>query len=90
MVVLGKPESVTLVFERADGLLECFLVGLADAHHLADRPHLGAELVLGILELLETPAGELDDDIVAGGSVLVQRALAPIGYVVERQTAGEL
>ena len=77
------------VFERADRLLEGLLVGLADAHHLADGAHLRAELVYRALEFLEGPAGELHDDIVAGGGVFLQGPVAPVGDFVERETAGE-
>ena len=90
MEVLGEAEAVAAVLEGADGLLEGLLVGLADAHHLADGPHLRAELVLGPLELLEGPAGELDDDVVARRGVLLQRAVAPVGDLVEGEAAGEL
>ena len=47
--VLGEAQPVAAVFQRADRLLEGLLVGLADAHHLADGAHLRAQLVLGAL-----------------------------------------
>ena len=55
--ILGKAQAVAAVLQRADRLLEGLLVVLADAHDLADGPHLGAQLVLESLELLEGPAG---------------------------------
>ncbi len=53
--VPGEAESVASLLQGADGLLEGFLVILADAHDLADGPHLGAELVLYAFEFLESP-----------------------------------
>jgi hypothetical protein len=50
--------------QGADGLLEGLLVGLADAHHLSHRAHLGAQLVLSALELLKGPAGKLHHDVI--------------------------
>ena len=87
--VLREAEAVAAVLEAADGLLEGFLVRLADAHDLADGAHLGAELVLGALELLKGPAGELDDDIVAAGDILVEGAVLAAGDLVEREAGGE-
>ena len=85
--VFGESESVATVFERANRLLEGFLVSLADAHHLADGAHLCAEFVDRPFEFLEGPAGELHDDIVAGGGVFFQGAVTPVWNLVERETA---
>ena len=40
-------------------------------------------------ELLEGPAGELDHHVVARGRVLLQRPVAPVGDLVQRQAAGQ-
>ena len=50
--------------ERADALHERFLEGAADGHRLADRLHLRRERPVGLRELLEVPARNLDDDVV--------------------------
>ncbi len=88
--ILGEAEAVAAVFQRADGFLERLLVGLADAHHLAHGAHLRAELVHRAFELLEGPAGELDHHVIAGRRVFLQRAVAPVGDLVQREAAGEL
>ena len=87
--VLGKAEAIAALLKRANGLLEGFLVGLADGHDLAHGAHLRAQTVLDALELLKGPAGELDDDVVAIGMVLVERAPLAAGNLVEREAAGE-
>jgi hypothetical protein len=84
-----QAEAVATVLARPDRLLEGLLVGLPEAHHLAHGPHLGAELVFEPLELLEGPARELDDDVVAGGRVLLESAVAPVGNLVQGQAARE-
>jgi hypothetical protein len=89
VVVLGESETVTTVLSRTDRLLESLLVGLPQAHDLTDGAHLGAELVLEPLELLECPAGELHDHVVAGGGVFLEGAVAPVGNLVHRQPAGQ-
>ena len=87
--VLCKAQTVAAGLQGTDGLLEGLLIGLADAHDLADGTHLRAELVLGALELLKCPAGELDDDIIAVGNVLVQGAVLAAGDLVQGQAAGQ-
>ena len=87
MEVLGEAQAVAAGLERADGLLERLLVGLADGHDLAHGAHLGAQLVLDALELLERPACELDDDVVAARDVVGQRAVLAAGDLVEREAA---
>ena len=88
--VLDESQAVAAGFEGPDRLLEGLLVGLPDAHHLADGPHLRAELVLRPPELLERPARELDHDVVAGRRVLLQRAVTPVRDLVERKSPREL
>jgi len=77
------------VLEPADRLAQRLGVGRADAHHLADRAHLGAEPVDGTRELLERPAGELGDDVVAARRVTLQGAVAPVRDLVEREPRGQ-
>ena len=50
--------------ERPDALHERFLEGAADGHHLAHRLHLRRQRAIGLRELLEVPARDLDDDVV--------------------------
>ena len=74
--------------QGADRFEEALLEGAADAHHLAGRLHLRAELVRGFAELVEREAGEFRDDVVQrgleGGGMAVQEDL------VERQADGDL
>ena len=88
--VLRKAKPSAPALKRADRLLESLLVGLADGHDLADGLHLRAELVLDGAELLERPAGELEDDVVAVRRVLLEAAVAPVGNLVHRHARGEL
>ena len=75
--------------KRADGLLEGFLEVLADGHDFADGLHLGSEGVLRLRELLERPAGELHDHVVSARRVFLERAVAPVRDLVERDAGGE-
>ena len=52
--------------ERPHALHERFLEGAADRHRLADRLHLRRQRPVGLRELLEVPARDLDDDVVDG------------------------
>ena len=87
--ILGEAQSVPAGFQRADRLLQCLLVVLADAHHLADGQHLCAQLVRQARELLEGPAGEFHHHVVAPRLVLLQRSQSPIGNLVHRHPAGQ-
>ena len=89
MKVAGKTQPIAIGFQAADGFLEGFFVSLADAHHLTDGPHLGAEHVRYPLELFEGPAGELHDDVVARRRVFFQGPVPPIGDFVQGLTAGQ-
>ena len=60
----AKQQAAASELERADALHERFLEGAADRHRLADRLHLGRERAIGLRELLEVPARNLDDDVV--------------------------
>ena len=88
--VLREAEPRPAALQRAYRLLECLLVGFADGHHLADGLHLRAELVLHRAELLESPARELENHVVAVGRVLLERSVAPVGNLVHRHARGEL
>ena len=89
VVVLHEAQAIDVLLERADGLLEGLLVGLADGHDLAHGAHLRAQVVRDALELLEGPARELDDDVIAVRIVLVERAVLAAGDLVERQATRE-
>ena len=86
---LQAAKTVAAGLQAADGLLESFLIGFADAHDLADRAHLSAELVLHALEFLKGPAGELDDHVISVRHVFVQRAIFSAGDILQGQAAGE-
>ena len=85
MEILGKAQAVPADFQAADSLLKGFLVGLADTHNLAYRPHLGAQPVLGILKLFKGPSGKLDYHIIPSGHILVQGAVNAAGNLVQGQ-----
>ena len=88
--ILGEAETCAAAFESADRLLESLLIRLADRHYLADSLHLGAEMIFNSAELLERPAGELKNDIIARRSILIEATVAPIRNLVERVARGEL
>ena len=75
VVILRKAKAVAAGLQTADCFLEGFLVGFSDAHDLANRAHLCAELVFHAFEFLEGPAREFDYDIVAVRHILVKRAV---------------
>ena len=79
---LQAAKTVAAGLQAADGLLESFLIGFADAHDLADRAHLGAEPVFHALEFFKGPAGELDDHVISVRHVFVQRAIFPAGDIL--------
>ena len=89
MEILDIAETVASGLQAADSLLESFLVGLTDAHDLADRAHLRAELVLNTLELLKCPAGELDNYIVTARNVPIERAAFAAGDVLQGKARSE-
>ena len=84
---LRKAESVTALFQRADGFLKGFLIVLPDAHDFADSPHLGPELVQWPREFFKIPAGKFDHDIIAGRGIFVQGAVPPVGDLIQREPA---
>ena len=77
-------------FERTDRFLERLLEIFADAHDFADRLHLRAEPVLGLRELLERPARKLHDDVITRRRVFLQRSVAPVRQLVERDSGRQL
>ena len=67
VVGAGREQAAALAeLERAHGLEERFLERAADRHRLAHRLHLRRQRAVGLRELLEVPARELDDDVVDG------------------------
>ena len=65
--VLQRPverEPPPVLLEGAHGLLQRLLEGAADGHDLAHRLHLGRERAVGLRELLEGPARDLDHAVV--------------------------
>ena len=88
--ILGEAETSATAFKSADRLLESLLISLTNGHYLADSLHLGTEMIFNGAELLERPAGELKNNIIARRSVLVEAAVAPVGNLVERVARGEL
>ncbi len=66
-IVRVGDEAVDADLEHPGGLLDGLLEGPADGHDLADRFHLRADLLRDAAELLEVPAGDLDDEVVEGG-----------------------
>ena len=88
--VLDMAEPVAAFFERTNCLLEGLLVGLADGHDLSDGAHLRAELVLDPFEFLECPAGELHDDVIAVGNILVERPVLSAWQISQCEACREL
>ena len=88
--ILGEAETGATAFKSADRLLESLLISLTDRHYLADGLHLGTEMVLHGAELLERPASELKNDIIARRSILIEATVTPVGNFVERVARGEL
>ena len=84
---LAKPRPYRPISRERIAFWKRFLVRLPDAHDLADGPHLRSQLVLHPLELLEGPAGELHHHVVPRRRVLLQRAVAPVRDLVQREPA---
>ena len=69
VVVRRRPaeqQAFLAELERAHALEERFLERAADRHRLAHRLHLRRQRAIGLRELLEVPARDLDDDVVDG------------------------
>ena len=82
MKIFGKAQTVASGLQAADGLLEGFFIGLADAHHFTHGTHLGAQLVLHALEFFKGPAGKLDDHIISVRHIFVQSAVFAAGNIL--------
>ena len=82
-------QSVASRLKASDRLLERFLEVLSDTHDLADRTHLGAELIFHALELFKCPAGEFYDHIVAIRNILIQCAVFSARDIRKCQPAGK-
>ena len=52
--------------QRPHGLHQRGLEGAVDGHDLAGGLHLRADGAVGLVELVERPARDLDDDVVDG------------------------
>ena len=87
--VLGPAQAAPAGFQAADGFLEGFLVGLADAHDLAYGPHLCPQFVLHAFEFFKGPAGKLDYHIISVRNVFVQSAVFSAGDVLQSQAGGQ-
>ncbi len=59
-------QAVDADLQAAQRLLERFLEGAADGHHLAHRLHLRGQAVVGLREFLEGEARDLGDHVVDG------------------------
>ena len=85
-------EAVDAGLQAAQRLLQRFLEGAADRHHLADRLHLRGQPVVGLRELLEGEARHLGDDVIdrrlEGGRRRAAGDVVP--ELVERVADGEL
>ena len=90
VIAVDVAQTIAAFFQGPDGFLEGFLVGLADAHDFADRAHLRAQLVLDAFEFFKCPAGEFDDDEIAGGDIFVQCPEAGIREVRQCQAGRQL
>ncbi len=87
--IFSKSKAVSTNFQRANRLLDRFLVIFSDTHHFTDRAHLRAKLVNGTREFLKSPSRKLDNDIIAAGRIFLERSLAPIWQLVQRHTRSE-
>ena len=79
-------------FEAAQSLLERFLEGAADGHHLADRLHLRRQARIGGREFLESKTRHFGDDVVNRRLERRRRLAASnfVGQFVKRVTNGQL
>ena len=87
--IFCKSEAVAIGLKASDGLLKGLLVGFAQAHDLAHRPHLGSEPVLGPLELFKGPPGKLDHHVISRRRVFFQAPVPPVRDLVHGHTAGQ-
>ena len=87
--IFCKTQSVSSDFQTADGLLEGFLVGLADAHYFSDRTHLRTQFVLRILKFLECPSCKLYDNVIAAGHIFVQCSVYTAGNFIQCKSCSQ-
>ncbi|KAI3479544.1 hypothetical protein L1887_58356 [Cichorium endivia] len=77
-----RAETVVLVVDGSDGLLDRLLEGATDAHDLADTLHGRPELAADADKLAQIPSGELGDDVVErrleAGAGLARDAVADL------------
>jgi len=88
--ILGKSQSVAAGFLTSESLFEALLYSSSDTHRLRHGAHLGTEFVFSVFKFFKCPARELYHDVVTRRSIPIQGAVSPIGYFVQRQTAGKL
>ena len=70
--------AVDADFQAAQGLLERFLEGAADGHHLAHRLHLRGQAVVGLREFLEREARDLGDHVVDAAARTMPGVAPPV------------
>ncbi len=80
-------ETVHPLPYHAQTLLDGFLEGATDGHHLAHRLHAAAQLAIDAAELAQVPTGNLADDIVDGGLEEGRRGLGDGVLQVEESIA---
>ena len=88
-VLDGRPpeqQPFLAELERAHALQERFLEGAANRHRLAHRLHLRRQRAIGLRELLEVPARDLDDHVVDGR---LERRRRDAGDVVRHLRRGD-
>ena len=98
VVAIGRrreQQAAAPELERPHALHERFLEGAADRHRLAHRLHLRRQRPIGLRELLEVPARDLDDDVVdgrlEGGRRQARDVVRDLVEVIaERQLGGDL
>ena len=64
---LGQVQGIQGDLRAPDGLHQSHFKGVGDGHDLAGGLHLGAQVTLGVDELIEGPLGELHRHVVQGG-----------------------
>jgi hypothetical protein len=85
-------QAVDAGLQATQRLLEAFLEGAADGHHLAHALHLRGQVRVGGGELLEREARDLGDDVVDAGLEARRRGAAGdvVAQFVQRVAHGQL
>ena len=79
------------LLQRSEGLAEGGLEAALDGHDLTGRLHLGSEAAIGLGELVEGPARDLDHAVVEGGLKGGARLAGDrVGHLVEAATRRDL